>query len=478
MHILLTGANGYIGKRLLPVLLHKGYKVTATVRNASRISITHPNLQILEIDFLQPEEHKNFPEDIDVAYYLIHSMGSTTRDFPEKENAAAWYFVKLINHTNTRQIIYLSGISNANKLSKHLQSRKDVETVLSAANSHLTILRAGIIIGSGSASFEILRDLVEKLPVMVAPRWLNSKIQPIAIKNVIDYLTKAIANPKTYDLAYDIGGPEILTYKQMLLKYARVRKLKRLIKIIPVMTPRLSSYWLYFITSTSYNLAVNLVNSMKVDVVCGENNLSNIINIELLTYEQAIQNAFQRTEQNMVLSSWKDAFIAGNIKPDLSEFIEIPNYGCYKDIREVKIKGKVKQVKENLWNIGGERGWYYANWLWKFRGFWDKMLGGVGLRRGRTNADKMKSGDVLDFWRVIYASEKKDRLILYAEMKLPGEAWLEFRIIEKDDDNQLLQTATFRPKGLWGRLYWIFLSPFHWFIFRKMAINIEKFNNR
>lgn len=478
MHILLTGANGYIGKRLLPVLLSKGYKVTACVRSAGRIQISNPNLQILEIDFLEDDKAVSLPADIDAAFYLIHSMGSTTKNFPEKEKKAAEKFVRLIKPTKAKQIIYLSGISNADKLSKHLQSRKNVETILSQADSAVTTLRAGIIIGSGSASFEILRDLVEKLPVMVAPRWLHSKIQPIAVKNVIEYLTNVIANPETYNQTYDIGGPEILTYKKMLLQYAEVRKLKRVIKILPFMTPKLSSYWLFFITSTSYNLAVNLVNSMKADVVCRDNKIKEIVDIPLLTYKEAIKSAFQKIEQNMVLSSWKDAFIAGNTEPSISDHIEIPNFGCYKDTKQVMISGKTEQVTDNIWNIGGNRGWYYGTWLWGLRGFIDKISGGVGLRRGRTNANKIEPGDALDFWRVIFANKEKGRLILYAEMKLPGEAWLEFKIINRDNKNILQQKATFRPTGLWGRLYWIFLYPFHMIIFKGMIRRIERYKNR
>jgi len=360
-------------------------------------------------------------------------------------------------------VIYLSGIINDENLSKHLSSRKRVEEILSGASFNLTTLRAGIIVGSGSASFEIVRDLVEKLPVMIAPKWLNSRSQPLAVRNVIEFLTRVILRDETFNKSFDIGGPEVLTYKQMLLQFAEVRGLKRHILSVPVMTPKLSSYWLYFITSTSYKLAVNLVNSMKIDVVCRENNLNEILGIELLTYKQAVQNAFDKIAQQEVISSWTDALAGSVLEKGVSRLLEVPVFGCFKDQRK-KIITSEKETLDRIWAIGGEKGWYYANWLWSFRGFLDKMMGGVGLRRGRKNESHISAGESLDFWRVIYASRDEKRLLLYAEMKLPGEAWLEFKI----KNNTLHQTATFRPKGLSGRMYWYSVLPFHGLIFNGM----------
>jgi uncharacterized protein YbjT (DUF2867 family) len=430
---------------------------------------------VLELDFLKENPDDTLPQDLDAAYYLIHSMRSGREDLNELESRSARNFVNLLNHTSARQIIYLGGISNAEKLSKHLESRKNVETILSAAKAQATILRAGIIMGSGSASFEIIRDLVEKLPVMVTPKWLNTRCQPIAIRNVIQYLDKVLLNPSCTGKTFDIGGPDILTYKEMLLQFASVRKLKRFIHTIPVMTPRLSSYWLYFVTSTSYNLAVNLVNSMKVEVVCRENEIRDIIDIPLIDYPRSIELAFARIEQNLVLSSWKDSMVSGQKYVDLNKWIEVPHFGCYKDNQTRELKNDREQVLSNIWSIGGERGWYYANWLWVIRGFFDELAGGVGLRRGRTNKESLHTGDALDFWRVIYASKEEQRLLLFAEMKLPGEAWLEFRIQPKGGSVFLSQVATFRPKGLWGRLYWYLLLPFHAFIFSGMCRRIESY---
>jgi hypothetical protein len=372
--------------------------------------------------------------------------------------------------TSIKQVVYLSGIVNDERLSRHLKSRKQVEEILSSGHFALTTLRAGIIIGSGSASFEIIRDLVEKLPIMVAPRWLHTKTQPIASSNVIEFLHGVLLRENTFHQSFDIGGPDILTYKEMLLRFARVRGLKRWIGVVPVMTPRLSSYWLYFITSTSYALAVNLVNSMKVEVICRPNKLADQLGIKFIPYDQAIALTFDKIEQNQVVSSWKDALTSDVLGKGVSQYIQVPVNGCYRDERKKAVQDATHTLNR-IWSIGGENGWYYADWLWNLRGFVDKLQGGVGLRRGRTNRTELNTGDALDFWRVILASRAEKRLLLYAEMKLPGEAWLEFRI---DADNILHQTATFRPWGLKGRLYWYSVLPFHHFIFNGMIGRIAK----
>jgi uncharacterized protein YbjT (DUF2867 family) len=481
MKILLTGVTGYIGKRLLPVLLEEGYEVVCCVRDKKRFDssrlvlraepegsqIPCSGLTIIEADFLEKESLAAIPEDIDAAYYLVHSMSSAIGDFEELEKRSAENFRDRINQTHAKQVIYLSGIINSEELSKHLSSRKAVEEVLGQGRYKLTTLRAGIIVGSGSASFEIIRDLVEKLPVMIAPRWLNTHSQPIAIRNVIQFLRGVALREETFGKSYDIGGPEILTYKEMLLRFAKVRKLPRSIYVVPIMTPKLSSYWLYFITSTSYKLAVNLVDSMKVEIVCGANNLSQILGIDLITYEDAVRMAFDKIEQHDVLSSWTDALSGDALVKGISRMMQVPDYGCFRDSQKIEVADE-DQVLDRIWSIGGKRGWYYGNCLWAVRGLLDKMSGGVGLRRGRRDDHHLVAGDALDFWRVIHASREEKRLLLYAEMKLPGEAWLEFRI----KDKVLYQTATFRPLGLWGRMYWYSVFPFHGFIFKGMIKNI------
>lgn len=468
MKILLTGVTGYIGKRLLIQLLEDGHHVVCSVRDEKRFG-THlfknnlSQIEVIENDFLEEKSLENIPNDIDAAYYLIHSMSSNQGDFEEKEKISAYHFRQAIEKTNAKQVIFLTGIINDEKLSKHLQSRKNVEAALKSSKYGLTSLRAGIIVGSGSASFEIIRDLVEKLPVMITPKWLNTKCQPIAIRNVMQFLVGVLGKEFTYNQHYDIAGTDVLTYKEMLLQYAEIRGLKRSIFIVPVMTPKLSSYWLYFVTSTSYSLAKNLVDSMKIDVVANKNDLAEKLGIHLFSYREAITLAFDKIKQNDVLSSWYDSFTNQFHTRKVWQYLEVPDEGCFKDIREIKIEDE-NATLERIFSIGGKTGWYYADFLWRIRGFLDKLFGGVGLSRGRRNLNSLNAGDSVDFWRVLYADKDKKRLLLFAEMKLPGEAWLEFKI----KNGVLLQEATFRPLGISGRLYWYSVLPFHGLIFNGM----------
>lgn len=480
-NILLTGATGYIGKRLLPLLLKEGHHVVCCVRDARRFTYNENDgtPDVLEIDFLKPlpEELPEFVGQIDVAFYLIHSMSSSEGDFTTQEETSAKTFLQLMEHTRAKQIIYLGGIVNASRLSKHLESRKQVGNILAQSKIPTTTLRAGIIIGSGSASFEIMRDLVEKLPVMVAPKWLNTRSQPIGIRDVLRFLMGVIDREDCLNQTFDIGTKTPLTYREMLLQFAEVRGLKRYIQTVPVMTPRLSSYWLYFVTSTSYTLAVNLVNSMKVDVTTEDHRLSELLNIEPASYKTSVQRAFSRINQQSVLSSWKDASASSDIESDFINRAEVPERGCFQDKKLVHFpKSKKAEVINNIWALGGDNGYYYGNALWKIRGYLDKLVGGVGLRRGRTHPSQINAGDALDFWRVLDADKARGRLLLYAEMKLPGEAWLEFKIEENEADCTLHQTATFRPLGVGGRLYWYAVSVLHLFVFQGMAKGIVKGN--
>ena len=468
MKILLTGVTGYIGKRLLIQLLEEGHHIVCSVRDKNRFGLSLfkdklDQIEVIENDFLDEATLNNIPKDIDTAYYLIHSMSSSDGDFKEKEKTSADNFRVALENTNVKQVIFLTGIINEEKLSKHLESRKAVEAALASKIYGLTSLRAGIIVGSGSASFEIIRDLVEKLPVMITPKWLNTKCQPIAIRNVIQFLVGVLGKEFTYNQNYDIAGTTVVTYKQMLLQYAEIRGLKRYIFIVPVMTPRLSSYWLYFVTSTSYFLAVNLVDSMKIDVVANKNNLAEKLDIHLFSFQEAIRLAFDKIKQNDVLSSWFDSFSNQFHSRKVWQYLEVPEEGCFKDIRDEKVDDEEKAF-DRVFSIGGKTGWYYADFLWRIRGFLDKLFGGVGLRRGRRNMNSLEAGDSVDFWRVLYANREEKRLLLFAEMKLPGEAWLEFKI----KDGILHQEATFRPLGLSGRLYWYSVLPFHGLIFNGM----------
>ncbi len=478
MNILLTGATGYIGQHLLRSLLKAGHQITCCVRNPKMFSIpkgAENQIILFEVDFVKMPADRRLSGTFDVAYYLIHSMAASTGSFDDMETKSAENFLQLTQNCELKQVIYLSGISNETQLSKHLSSRKNVEVILGGGKAPLTVLRAGIIVGAGSASFELIRDLVEKLPVMIAPKWLNTRCQPISIGNVQEFLVGVALQPKYYNQSFDIGGPEILTYKEMLLGFAKVRKLRRTIIAVPVMTPRLSSYWLYFVTTVSYPLAVNLVNSMKVEVICKPNNLSEELKIKLISYPDAIKMALSLYEEDKLFSSWKDALSSSFAGTGLETFKGVPTFGILKDRRELNITGMRSRVLENIWAIGGQRGWYYGNWLWRIRGFVDKLVGGVGLRRGRTNESVIEPGDALDFWRVIEADHQAGRLLLFAEMKLPGEAWLEFQIEPTTEGEKLVQTATFRPHGLFGRLYWYVLSPMHYFIFNGMIRRIVAF---
>ena len=471
MKILLTGATGYIGKRILPTLVHKGYDVICCVRDKSRFNPPQSlkeKISVIEIDLLKISSLSRIPKDIDVAYYLVHSM-ATADNYKLLEQKSAINFRDRLSSTDVQQVIYLSGIVNESNLSVHLSSRKTVERELEKGNFNLTCLRAGIIVGSGSASFEIMRDLVEKLPVMITPKWLLTKCSPIGVSDVQNFLTKCILNKETFNKNFDIGCDDVLSYREMLLDFAEVRRLKRKIWTVPLMTPKLSSYWLYFVTSTSYKLARSLVESMKVEVVCRDHKINAILGIQPISYKEALVKAFDSIENNDIASSWKDSYSSSEINMSISEFIAVPEFGCFKDARVADVENRELSI-DKIWSIGGENGWYHGNWLWRIRGFLDKLFGGVGLRRGRTNQKTISVGDALDFWRVLYANKEEGRLLLFAEMKLPGEAWLEFKII----DEKLFQTATFRPLGLLGRLYWLVVLPFHGIIFKGMIKKISQ----
>ena len=473
MKILVTGATGYIGKRLIPLLLNDGHTIVCPVRDKERAQNyykSQENIELIEADFLNGHTLNAIPKDIDAAYYLIHSMSNSAKEFHVLEEKCAFNFKRYIESSSVKQVIYLSGITNDTKLSKHLLSRKNVEKTLASEKYALTTFKAGIIVGSGSSSFEIIRDIVEKLPAMIAPKWLNTKTQPLAIRDVLSFLHKSLAIEELYNTSHDIFGPEVLTYKEMLLQFAEVRKLKRYILTVPVMTPKLSSYWLYFVTSTSYKLASSLVNSMGVEVIGKKSNINKLLGVKPMSYKKAVKLAFKKIEQNSIISSWKDSYVSsGKLKNYVHEFINVPEYGCFKDFKKRKVSNK-EEVLNRIWAIGGETGWYYGTFLWKIRGFVDQLFGGAGLRRGRRHPTELYAGDALDFWRVIYADKENGKLLLYAEMILPGEAWLEFKI----EEGILYQTATFRPHGLAGRLYWYSVMPFHWFVFNGMIKNINK----
>ncbi len=496
MKVLLTGANGYIGLRLLPALLEAGHEVVCLVRDRRRFPESDfsemadegARLSIVEADLLEAETLTAIPDDIEAAYYLVHSMGSGRRDFSDLESRAARNFAEAVSRTRARQVLYLSGIVNdweKEELSQHLGSRRNVETILRDHGSvPVTVLRAAIIVGSGSASFEIIRDLVEKLPLMIAPRWLRTRCQPIAIRNVIGYLCGCLGNERTFGETFDIGGPEVLTYQDLLRQFAETRGLVRRFIPVPLLSPKLSGYWLYFVTATSYPLARSLVDSLEHDMVATDHRIREIVPLDLLSYRESVEKAFSRIAQNRVPSSWFDSLASGRMDVRFLDNVQVPQHGVFRDERRLPFSRDPEEVRENIWRIGGERGWYTMDWAWRLRGWMDRLVGGAGLRRGRRHPTELRAGDALDFWRVLLADEKHRRLMLFAEMKLPGEAWLEFAVERNEDDEAgngepwiLRQTATFRPRGLLGRLYWLAVLPMHALVFEGMARSIVNWRN-
>lgn len=468
MKVLLTGANGYIGTRLLQVLAEKGHEIIALARVPESVFVPEKiasQIKVIQGDLLG-EFH--IPEEIDAAYYLVHSMSRHLKDFDQKDRKAAESFTEALSKTKAKQLIYLTGLISSDNLSKHLQSRFEVEKILKSGSVPVTVFRAGIIIGSGSASFEIIRDLTEKLPIMIAPRWIKSRCQPLAVRDVLFYLSEGLGVEDCIGKTFDIGGPDVLSYQEMLYEYAKVRGLHRLIISVPFFTPKLSSYWLILITSTNYFLARTLVDSMKVDAVCTEHEIEKILPRKCLPYKEAVERALEKIEENAVLSSWRDAWATSGCDPKYHDYLKIPEHGAYKFKVTKSFEGNPDKIFKRIYAIGGIKGYYFMDWAWRFRGLIDRLIGGVGLRRGRTRRKELRPGDTIDFWRVLQIDKTHRTLKLYAEMKLPGEAWLEFHVY----DTTVEQIATFRPKGVFGRLYWWVLYPVHIILFPGMLSKI------
>lgn len=471
--IALTGATGYIGGRLAPRLLDAGYPVRAFVRFPKKLDgrawSANPRLSIRATSLDEEAALARELEGCDTAFYLVHSMNSARGAYAERDRRLATTFAAAARRAGLKRIVYLGGLGETGPdLSEHLRSRREVEQALASAGVPVTVLRAAMIIGSGSASFEILRYLVERLPVMVTPRWVHTPCQPIAIRNVIEVLLGVLEAPQTAGETYDIGGPEVLSYREIMRIMAEELKLpKRVIIPVPVLTPRLSSYWIHLVTPISHTIARPLAEGLRNPVVCREHRIRDIVPVELLDVRQSIRAALRKLESREVETTWS---MAGPIPGD-------PDWAggkVFRDLRERSIAAPPDAVYRAVCRVGGGNGWYAADWLWRIRGWIDRLVGGPGLRRGRRNPETVGYGEALDFWRVT-GVEANRRLSLRAEMKLPGEALLEFRIAaQPDGSSRLTQEAVFQPRGLLGLLYWYAVLPFHHFVFEGMLNGIRR----
>ncbi|GFE57477.1 SDR family oxidoreductase [Geobacter sp. AOG1] len=478
--ILVTGATGYIGARLIPRLLEEGYRVRALARTPAKIDSRpwagHPHLEIVKGDVLDRDSLVAACRGCNAAYYLVHSMNHTNGDFVLADREAASNMAAAAEACALTQIIYLGGLGEEGEaLSEHLGSRTEVAAILRSGKVPVTVLRAAMIIGSGSASFEILRYIVERLPIIVTPRWVDVPCQPIGVRNALRYLTGCLQCEQAIGETFDIGQDQVVTYRQLMEIFAEEAGLpKRLIIALPILTPRLSSFWINLLTPVPAVLARPLTEGLRNKVVCQDFRIRELIPQELFDCRLAIRLALERVRQHQIESSWTDA---GEVPPAEWSTPGDPNWAggtFYNDSRQILLAASPGEVWKAVMSIGGESGWYYADWLWKLRGFLDHLVGGVGLHRGRRCPLEVSPGDALDFWRVVKVT-RLQRLLLVAEMKLPGEATLEFRIEEIAPGKTMLQqVAHFLPRGLLGLMYWYAVTPFHNFIFDGMLRGFGK----
>ena len=468
MKVLLTGSTGYIGRRLKEKLLQdENIDLRLYARSEKSFSSkTTKSAEIVLGDTFDKDKLRQALKDVDVAYYLVHSLSN--KDYKNLDKVSAQNFIDIANECGVKRVIYLGGLGVKNQdTSEHLLSRLETGEVLSSNKNVQNIwIRAGVIIGSGSTSFEIIRNLTEKLPVMTTPKWVDTKAQPIAVDDVINYLLESLYIKETKNLTIDIGC-EQLTYKQMMLQTAQALGLKRVIIPLPFLSINISSYWLNLFTPVPFTVAKALIEGLKSEVVMQNENAKKYFpQIEPIPFLQAVKKAVEEIETNQVISRWSDT--SGKIW-DKNHTKEIAD-AIFFDRKEKDIN---KLSKENIYkaftSIGGDNGWFSYDFLWEIRGFIDKMIGGVGLKRGRRDQNRLRVGESLDFWKVVDVKED-ERLLLYAQMKVPGNAWLEFKI----EDNKLIQSAYFYPRGVLGRLYWYTLIPIHYLVFNNMINSIIK----
>lgn len=467
MRVLLTGANGYIGRRLKYALMEKkDITLRLMVRNPESLSAeAKEQCEVVKADMMYPDTLDGALEGVDVAYYLIH--GLIHSNFRDLDRLSAQNFLDACIRQNVKKIIYLGGLGNKQTGSEHLLSRIETGEILSSRPDKVRCIwfRAGVIIGSGSASFEIIRNLVQKLPVMITPKWVSTLITPIGVEDVIHYLTAALELDQNENKMIDLGE-EAMSYGDLMLRVASAMGLKRHLIPVNLLTPKLSSYWLTLFTPVPYGVASSLIEGLKSEVIVTNNLRNELFDIHPHTLEEAVENAIEEIESNQVISRWSDSG-AGSAHSDSANHIA---NAIFTDRKTVDFEDIAHQnVYRSFCMIGGKSGWFGYDWLWRIRGVIDKLFGGAGVNRGRRDSKYLRIGDSVDFWKVVDLVEN-ERLLLFAQMKLPGKAWLEFKI----QDHQLIQSAYFYPDGVSGRLYWYTLIPIHHVIFSNMAASILK----
>jgi uncharacterized protein YbjT (DUF2867 family) len=465
MRILIVGASGYIGSRLTRVLHERGYDLTLTSRDLRPMSARFPHARVLETDLLDPATLPAALEGVDVAYYLAHSMGGGEREFAQRDRRAAANFGRAAARAGLPRIIYLGGLGDdAMGLSHHLASRHETGAELAAHGVPVTEFRAAVIIGSGSASFEILRHLTERLPIMFTPRWVDTHCQPIGIRDVLAYLAAALDHPEVTGIV-EIGGADVMSYGEMMLVYARERGLRRVMLPVPGLSPRLTAYWVNLVSPVPSAIARHLLEGLRNEVVVRHPEPALRFGLRPATYLTALRRTMDRVGQHDVESTWFDSFDP----PDRESLTSLSaSEGMLLERRQRLFAASPGRVFAEVERIGGDAGWPYANMLWGIRGLLDRMVGGVGMRLGRRDPSELRVGDALDFWRV-EEIRRPELLRLRAEMRVPGRAWLQYEVEPVGRGSRLIQTAFFESKGLPGLLYWYLLYPIHGLIFRGMV---------
>lgn len=476
MKVLVTGATGYIGGRIVPRLLDAGHDVRCMSRDPTRL-VHDPwwdDVEVAAADALEPKTLDKALSGCDAAYYLIHGMEHAKSDFPERDRRAAKNFADAAERAGIKRIVYLGGLgSDRDRLSKHLRSRHEVGEILASGATPVTELRAAVIIGSGSVSFEMIRHLVEVLPIMMTPRWVRTKCQPIAIRNVLDILASVIEDEGKDDHIYEIGGPDVLTYGDMMQEYAKIAiGRKRPVIPLPLFSPGLSSLMIGFITPLPNSIARPLIGSIINDVVVSGASPPGFEPHTLISYRDALHQALDMVSHATVETRWSDAVTlpAAPLPAD-------PTWSGATMETDLQIEHSKAPPEDLFWavtRIGGDVGYYTMNWAWRIRGRIDQLIGGVGLRRGRRHPEELRPGESVDFFRVAHIQPEDRRLLLQAEMRVPGSAWLGWSVEEEPDGSKLIQSAMFVPRGLIGRLYWWSMLPFHFPIFKRMAHNMAR----